>query len=75
VRLIVSDPTAIPALVGALRDGDCLADQEGADSVAVAFPWLRHAHDARQARMELAFFARAWEAANPGLRVRVAAGR
>jgi hypothetical protein len=75
MRLIVNDPNAVPELVAALRDGDCLAEQEGEATVAVGFPWLRQTADARQAQIELAFFARAWEATHPGLEIRVGAGR
>ena len=57
----------MPSLLAALREGDCGADQAGPTSVEVHLPWLVGAEDARQARVELAFFARAWQAANAGV--------
>jgi hypothetical protein len=71
MRLSVSDPELIPALVESLRANDCVAEPMGSDQVAVLFPWLRGPHDARQALLELRFFARAWEALNPGVEIRV----
>ena len=68
MRLTVSDPDAIPDLLTALRRGDCVADR-AADGVDVAFPWVATLSDARQAILELTFFARAWELAHPGLSV------
>jgi hypothetical protein len=68
MRLTVSDPDAIPDLLTALRRGDCIAD--GAPGgVDVAFPWVATLADARQALVELTFFARAWELSHPGLSV------
>jgi hypothetical protein len=71
MRLTVNDPTVLPSLLAALRRDECVVDQVGPDSAEVVFPWLRTADDARQAVVELVFFARAWEATHPGLRVRV----
>jgi hypothetical protein len=68
MRLVVSDPAAVPDLVAALRRGDCVADGS-ADGIEVAFPWVATLDDARQVLIELAFFARAWELAHPGLSV------
>ena len=68
MRLVVSDPAAIPDLLAALRRGNCVADG-AADGVEVAFPWVATIADARQAIVELTFFARAWELAHPGLSV------
>lgn len=68
MRLVVSDPAAIPDLLAALRRGNCVA-AGSADGVEVAFPWVATLADARQAIVELTFFARAWELAHPGLSV------
>jgi len=68
MRLTVSDHAAIPDLLTALRRGNCVAD--GADDgIEVAFPWVATLADARQAIVELTFFARAWELSHPGLSV------
>jgi hypothetical protein len=67
MRMTVDDPRAMPSLLAALREGDCVADRAGPTSVEVRLPWLVGAEDARQAKVELAFFARAWEAANAGV--------
>ena len=68
MRLTVSDPSAIPDLLTALRRGDCVADLSPG-GVEVAFPWVASLADARQALVELTFFARAWELSHPGLSV------
>ena len=68
MRLTVSDPAVIPDLLAALRRGDCVADR-AADGIEVAFPWVATIADARQAIVELTFFARTWELAHPGLSV------
>jgi hypothetical protein len=44
-----------------------VAAPAGPTSVVVRLPWLVSAEDARQATVELGFFARAWEAANAGV--------
>jgi hypothetical protein len=67
MRMTVDDPKAMPSLLAALREGDCTADQAGPTTVDVRLPWLVDVEDARQAKVELAFFARAWEAANAGV--------
>jgi hypothetical protein len=66
MRVTVSDPAAIPDLIAALRRGNCVA-ADAADGIEVAFPWIATPADARQAIVELTFFARAWELAHPGL--------
>jgi hypothetical protein len=68
MRLVVSDPAAVPDLVAALRRGDCVAEGS-ADGIEVAFPWVASLADASQAIVELAFFARTWELSHPGLSV------
>jgi len=71
MRLTVNDPLAIPGLVAALRAGECVAEAVGDDGVDVLFPWLGGGSDARQALVELAFFARSWEALHPGVQIRL----
>jgi hypothetical protein len=73
MRLTVDDPNALPALVAALRASECVAEPVDEHAVDVLFPWVEHATDARQAFVELDFFARAWEALHPGTRVRISA--
>ena len=70
MRLKVTDPAAIPALVDALRAGDCVVEPVD-DGVDVLFPWIAGASDARQALVELVFFARTWEALHPGVQIRL----
>jgi len=69
MRMTVNDPSAIPSLVAALRDGACVAERVGPATVAVRLPWLDGPEDAKQAPVELAFFARAWAAAHSGVTV------
>ena len=69
MRLTISDPTAVPALVTALQEGECLAEAAGDRAVEVLFPWIQTARDAQQAVLELAFFLRTWEALHPGLQI------
>ena len=73
MRLSVSDPASIPALVAALRAAECEAEPSEPAGVDVLLPWVRGAADARQAVVELAFVARTWEALHPGVEIRVAA--
>jgi hypothetical protein len=75
MHLSVSDPAVIPALVAALRAAECEAEPCGPRGVDVLFPWLRDGADARQAAIELRFFARTWEALYPGVEVRLAGPR
>lgn len=72
MRLTLNDPAAVPAFVAALRASECLAEPAGDAAVDVLFPWVEHSGDARQALVELTFFARVWEALHPGIQVRLA---
>jgi hypothetical protein len=69
MRLTVNDPSAIPSLLAALSGTDCVAERIGPRSLDVWPRWLVGAADAVQAPIELRFFARAWEAAHPGVLV------
>jgi hypothetical protein len=72
MRLTVNDASAMPALLHALRDRDCLAVYVGRNTLDVLFPWVESGDDdAGEALTELVFFARVWEACHPGLRVNV----
>ena len=71
MRVTVSDSSAIPGLLGELRRSGCVADAFAGGAIEVAFPWVETLDEAREAIVELVFFARTCEAARPGLRVRV----
>ena len=71
MHVAVSDPAVIPALVDALRSGECVAQPAGDDGVVVVIPWLRGSDDARQALIELTFFVRTWASQHPGVDVRL----
>ena len=73
MRLTVSDPSVVPALVAALQASECLAEPAGDGVVEVLFPWIAGARDAQQALLELLFFTRTWEALHPGLTISLAA--
>jgi hypothetical protein len=72
MRLTVDDPAAIPPLLAALRAADCLADRTGPRSIDLWPLWVTGPDDLAQAPIELAFFVRAWEAANAGVSVTLA---
>ena len=71
MRLTVSDPAAIPELLTALWEGQCVAGPGERATVDVAFPWVRTLWEARQAIVELAFFTRTWEATHPGVTIHI----
>jgi hypothetical protein len=73
MRLTVNDPAAIPSLLAALGESECVADHVDHDALEVLFPWLATNADVQQAMIELAFFVRTWEDANPGVTVGLAA--
>jgi hypothetical protein len=72
MRLTVNDASAVPALLAALRDADCIAAHAGPNTLDVQFPSVESADHVGPALAELVFFARAWEAVHPGLRVSLA---
>ena len=73
MRLTVSDPSVVPALVEALRACECLAEAVGEGVVDVLFPWIAGARDAQQALLELRFFTQTWEALHPGVQISLVA--
>ena len=71
MRVTVSDSAAIPEILVELRRSGCVAAASAGGAIEVAFPWVETLDEARQALVEFVFFARACEAARPGLRVAV----
>ncbi len=68
MKIRVSNPVAADDLRQALEAADCVAARESEDTLDVDLPWVDgNVEDARQARLELAFFVRAWQAQHPGL--------
>jgi hypothetical protein len=66
MRVQLSDPAYLDELAAALLQGDCLPTPTGHDTLAVAHPWAR---DENEARTEMLFFLRAWEARHPHIEV------
>ena len=73
MKIRLSHPSRADELRAALEAADCRAARTAADTVQVDFPWAETAGDTIQARMELAFFVKAWEAQHPGLKALVEA--
>ena len=71
MRLFVSDTALIPALVESLRSSDCVAEPVGRNAVDVLVPGLRDRDEARQALVEVQFFASAWAAIEQGVEIRL----
>jgi hypothetical protein len=69
MRVQLSDPSYLQDLILALRHGDCLATPTGLDTLVVVHPWAR---DDEEARTELLFFLRAWQASHPHTGVELA---
>jgi hypothetical protein len=61
-----NDPDVLGDLREALADADCSVTQVGEDTLLVTSPL---AVDEDEARLELAFFLRAWQAKTPGAEV------
>jgi hypothetical protein len=57
VRVRVTDPRAVAELIESLERADCVAERESADTCIV---WHPHARSPGEARVEIAFFAKAW---------------
>jgi hypothetical protein len=62
----LSDASYLEELAAALLRGDCLPTRTGPDTLAVAHPWAR---DENEARTEVLFFLRAWQARHPNVEV------
>ena len=62
MRVHVNDAACVDALVGELLRGGCVPARVDEETVDVIHP---DAADAREARTELGFFLRAWQARHP----------
>jgi hypothetical protein len=69
VRVHVSDPSLLAALVEDLLRGGCAPSRVNHETVDVIH---RDAVDAREAQTELRFFLRAWQSRHPGVLVTLA---
>jgi hypothetical protein len=58
----LSDPVSRDRLVEHLAESGCIPSPVGETTLEVVHP---EAHDADEARLELVFFLRAWQRANP----------
>jgi hypothetical protein len=65
MKLEVSDEKLLGELMGALTRHGCRADQIAPNVCRIVYP---RAWTAREARLELTFFVRAWQANHPGVR-------
>ena len=68
MRIQLSDASHLDDLMAALLRGDCLPTPTGLDTLVVVHPWAR---DEREARTELLFFLRAWQASHPQVDVQL----
>lgn len=68
MRVQLSDATYLEELAVALLQGDCLPTPTGRDTLAVVHPWAR---DENEARTEMLFFLRAWQARHPHIEVQL----
>ena len=62
--LELSDEDLLGELMGALTDQGCLTDRIGPNACRLVTP---HGWTAREARLEIGLFVRAWQARHPGL--------
>ena len=70
MRVHLSDPACRDRLVEQLAASGCVPAPVGETTVDVIHP---EARDADEARLELVFFLRAWQAANPDVELHYAA--
>jgi hypothetical protein len=68
MKIHLSHPGRAEELREALEAAECRAARTADDVVHVEIPWIETAGDVIQARLELAFFVKAWEAQHPGLK-------
>jgi hypothetical protein len=73
MRLTLNDASAVPALVSALRAAGRPVALAGPNTLEVELRTGERPADRARAVTELVFFARAWEAAHPGVRISPAA--
>ncbi len=69
LRIHVNDETALADLREALTDADCSTAQVGEDLLLVTHPL----EDEAEARLELVFFLRAWQAERPDAEIELLA--
>lgn len=69
----ISEPRLADALLRDLVAGECPAARTGKQTLEVRLPWLDSHRDQRHARMELAFFLRAWQRGYPGVHAEMTA--
>jgi hypothetical protein len=62
--LELSDEDLLGELMGALADQGCLTDRIGSNACRVVTP---HGWTAREARLEVGLFVRAWQGRHPGV--------
>jgi hypothetical protein len=65
MKLELSDEKLLGELMGVLTRHGCRADQITPNVCRIVYP---RAWTAREARLELTFFVRAWQANHPGVR-------
>lgn len=68
MKLLITHPELVPALVDALNEADCVATRIARDTVEVAVPWLLHGGNRAHAATELLFFVKAWASDHPAFR-------
>ncbi len=66
VRIHISDPLVAQELADALAAAECTAEWTARNTLHVDISWADG--DTEQARLELRFFVRAWQARRPGVR-------
>jgi hypothetical protein len=64
LRIDVNDEELLADLMGALARHGCLTNRIAPNACRVVCP---RARDAREARLEVGFFIRAWQAHHPGV--------
>jgi hypothetical protein len=64
IKLELSDENLLEELMSTLARHGCLADRIAPNVCRIAYP---RAWTAREARLELRFFVRAWQANHPGV--------
>lgn len=68
MKLLITHPELVPALVDALNEADCVATRVARDTVEVVVPWLLHGGNRAHASTELMFFVKAWASDHPAFR-------
>ena len=68
MRVRVSDKSRLQDLIRYLREGGCIAEQAGADTLDVFMPSIPNQE---QARIELGVFLTAWRIRNPDVETRL----